>query len=154
MSKMGKVVRNEWSEEEERKFEEGILKHGRDFSRIQSDFLRHKSIGELVLYYYNVWKQRRTPAAGEYYSEKRKREEDARKEAELHRLESLIKRKQRSEESKKRRLDKNQQKKLKETLLWIKTIARQPDHRELTKSRTTPTCAVRMAGIYRTMQYR
>lgn len=73
LSSMGNRVRSTWNTEQERRFASGIALHGRAFDEIREEFLPEKTTADLVLYYYNIWKQRRTPAAEEWYCEKRQK---------------------------------------------------------------------------------
>lgn len=66
---MGYRVRRGWTTEDEVLFEEGIRSVGRDFTKLQTKFLPRKNVSEIVLYYYNIWKVKRTHAARIWYDE-------------------------------------------------------------------------------------
>eukprot|EP00955_Chlamydomonas_euryale_P090194 364520-Chlamydomonas_euryale.AAC.2 len=66
---MGGLVRKLWSEEEEILFATGMQQlRRRDFGLMQRKFLPHKTPQQLVSYYYNIWKPRRTDEAINWYS--------------------------------------------------------------------------------------
>ena len=146
---MGRVVQHTWSIEECASFERGFLQYGRDFALIQRTFLNTKRIEDLVIYYYSIWKQRRTPGAARYYHLKQQKMEEAAQEEAARQKEEDRRKRQLSEESKRKRLDRSQQRKLKDVLIWIRSLAKNPDSAQLDSTRPFYGCAQRMAQLYR-----
>lgn len=74
---LGSKTRGFWLEKEEAAFAQGVRRHDREFELIQRDFLPHKTISELIAYYYNVWKIKYTPAAESHHMARRAKKEKA-----------------------------------------------------------------------------
>lgn len=62
---MGSKTQRLWAEKEEVAFADGVRRHDREFELIQRDFLPHKTMSQLICYYYNVWKLRYTKVSDE-----------------------------------------------------------------------------------------
>ena len=71
MHLLGSKARALWVEKDEAAFATGIKKHDREFELIQRDFLPHKTMSDLIAYYYNVWKIRYTTAADSHHLARR-----------------------------------------------------------------------------------
>lgn len=137
-----------------KKFEDGVLEHGRDFALIQSFFLPEKSMEDLVLYYYSIWKQLRSPRSQEYYAQKRRGVEDAKRKAEILAKEAQDRRKRQCKESKQRRLERTQKRKIRDTVKWLRTLSQNPDAMDSLRSHPFYSNALKMVqncrnGIHR-----
>ncbi|CAD7695438.1 unnamed protein product [Ostreobium quekettii] len=123
---MGSRVRRTWSGEEEMAFETGLNELGRDFTVIQQDYVPSKTLEDVILYYYNIWKTRWTEAAQRWYAKKRhdemlqikQQEEDQKLADELRRVVE-----ERKEEQ---RIRRNQKILFSRVLVWFKNAAKDP----------------------------
>ena len=77
MHLLGSKARSLWVEKDEAAFANGIRKHDREFELIQRDFLPHKTMSDLIAYYYNVWKIRYTTAADTHHLARRAKKDKA-----------------------------------------------------------------------------
>jgi hypothetical protein len=57
---VGSKAQASWTPREEDAFAAGVHQHDHEFELIQRDHLPQKSMGQLICYYYNVWKLRYT----------------------------------------------------------------------------------------------
>ena len=60
-----------WSEEEAAAFEAGLDAHGRRFDLLHAHMLPHRSVRELVSFFYDVWKTRSTQRARAWHARKK-----------------------------------------------------------------------------------
>jgi hypothetical protein len=72
---LGSKTRALWVEKDEASFAQGVKKHDREFELIQRDYLPHKTMSQLISYYYNVWKIRYTATSESHHAAKRAKKE-------------------------------------------------------------------------------
>ncbi|KAG1673554.1 hypothetical protein FOA52_003854 [Chlamydomonas sp. UWO 241] len=75
VSSMGSKIKALWVDKDEVAFAAGVRRHDREFELIQRDFLPHKTMSQLICYYYNIWKIRYTKAAAVWHVERKARKE-------------------------------------------------------------------------------
>eukprot|EP00210_Caulerpa_lentillifera_P007965 g7604.t1 len=146
---MGNRVRNSWTTEQECLFASGFALHGRSFDEIRDAFLPEKTNEDLVIYYYNIWKQCRTPAAAEWYQEKRQKILDQQKADQQRQLEIKTRNRLQAAEGRQRRMDKKQQKKLEDALTWVRSLAKNPENNRSVRGHLFYASVQRMASLYR-----
>lgn len=108
--------------EEEVHYLEGMKEHGRDFYKIKLNHLPQRTVRDMAAHYYDIWKQRCSSSAKDWYV--LQAEKEAAAQAEIDRLE-----KEREAEMA-RRVQKQiigiRKRQLQEAAMWVRLAARSP----------------------------